>query len=569
MLQKVGKEAVRFVVNDIPTRYVNFTYNLYSRFYQGQLRLGLPVSKKLIQSREEIRVRAAGKLALTLYHIFFHVTGCRYPRNEIKLVLLDELDKERLRLTEDVIFLSQKELHHLAEERFHIPRRYIAAIIKEADRRRILKESLKKERLPAYFESQIEEREQNGRGDYEIVYYRDFTDEGKEIGFRRLASMEEVTSGDNRPSVVLVPGIANNSNCFNVSNRYSIAKDMADMGFWVYLFDPRGMGVNEGKFDPFYTVDTLIDYDLPTVTRFIYARSKGKPMILVGHSMGGIVSENMILNWSLRCNLDNIENLDASQKSHLDRILPPLEDAKRYLKMIRGVVTLGSPKFFQKMTHVLLPSVLWLNHLSRIFRLRYVPFGESIWLLTSVPGLREASRFILNTNIGDLNPLICPKNHKSDKRFIEKYFQSAGESIPLGLGFQFLKAIYNGEGFKRMDQSRLNYSNYLSYFPDNIPVFHFWGSRDVLSPPANLRYSQYYPHRIKKVYRLEKVKDLTKVEIVSDRSQLIDFVIEGAGHVDLLYGKVAEEIVHPLLMRIVQQAWGGWKYPEQQTSGTD
>jgi len=562
-VNKIGKEAMRFVVNDIPTRCVNLTYDLYSKVYKGQLRLGLPVSKKLIATREEIRSRAAGKLALTLYHMFFHATGSRYPRNEIKLVLLDELDKERVKLTEDVILLTQKELRYLIEKRFHIPRRFTASILMEADRRRILKESLKKDRLPAYFESQIEEREQNGRGDYEIVYYRDFTEEGKEIAFRRLASMEEVTSGDNRPSVVLVPGIANNSNCYNLNNHYSIAKDMADMGFWVYLFDPRGMGINEGKFDPFYTVDTLIDYDLPTVVRFIYARSKGKPVILVGHSMGGIVSENMILNSSLRCNLNTLDHLDATQKAYLDKILPPLEEARRYVKMIRGVVTFGSPKFFLKMTHILFPSVLWLNHVSRMFRLRYVPFEESIWFLTTVPGVREVTRTIMNSNLGGLNPLISPKNHKKDKRFVERFFQNAGESIPLGLGFQFLKAIYNGEGFKRMDPSRLNYSSYLSYFPDQIPVFHFWGTEDALSPPANLRYSQYYPHKIKKVYRLEKVKDLTKVEIVPERSQLIDFVIEGANHVDLLYGKAAEEIIHPLLMKIIQQTWGGWSYPEK------
>jgi hypothetical protein len=82
--------------------------------------------------------------------------------------------------------------------------------------------------VPIYFESEIEEKSQNGRGDYETVYYRNFTDEGKEIGFRRMVSMEGVTAGDSRPAVVLIPGFANNSNCFNINNRYSLAKDMAD-----------------------------------------------------------------------------------------------------------------------------------------------------------------------------------------------------------------------------------------------------------------------------------------------------------------------------------------------------
>jgi hypothetical protein len=45
---------------------------------------------------------------------------------------------------------------------------------------------------------------------------------------------------------------------------------------------------------------------------------------------------------------------------------------------------------------------------------------------------------------------------------------------------------------------------------------------------------------------------LKNVDIVPEQSQLIDFVIEGANHLDLLYGKKAQEIVHPLLEKIIQ-----------------
>jgi len=558
------EQGVRLVLNSAPTYWTNLGYNLYSRIYEGQLRLGLPVSKKLLQTQGEIRMRAAGKLALTLYHIFFQTTGTRIPRNEIKLILQDELDKQRIRLTEDVIILTEEQLRWLGTERFHIAERHLPQILASARRRRIMKETLREARAPAYFEMEIEEKEQNGRGDYELVYYNDFTDEGRSIGFRRLLSMEEVTAGDSRPSLVMVPGIGCNSDCYNISNRYSMAKDMADMGFWVYLFDPRGMGVNEGKFDPMCTVDTLIDYDLATVVRFVHRRSHEKPLILFGHSMGGIISECMILNWSLRKNFHRLDMLTDRQLEVLDKVLPPLEEANRYLSMIRGVITLGSPKFFQKTSHVLFPATLWLNHISRIFRLRYVPFRESIWFLTRLPGVRFGAKEILNLNLGGLNPLINPENHRKDKRFIMRYLQSAGESFPLGLGFQFLKAIFNGEGFKRMDETRLNYANLLSFFPDDIPVFHFFGTDDPLSPPTNLRYSQQYPHKLKKVYRIRGVKDLNRVEITSDRSQLVDFVIEGVNHLDLLYGERAEKLIHPLIIRAVRQAWAGWTYPHQQ-----
>ncbi|MBW2220189.1 MAG: hypothetical protein JRF40_11960, partial [Deltaproteobacteria bacterium] len=300
--------------------------------------------------------------------------------------------------------------------------------------------------------------------------------------------------------------------------------------------------------------------DLPTVLKFISSRSGGKPSILLGHSMGGVVSENMVLNWSIRQNLDKIEGFDQDLKDTLDTILVPKEEAEVYLNMVKGIVSLGSPKFFNKTSHVFFPLALWLNHLSRIFRFSQVPVQELSRVVTELPVLKEITRFLSNNNIGDLNFLISPENHSDDKYFVERYLKSATESIPLGLGFQCLKSVYDGKGFKRMDDSLLNYSDCFSFFPEDIPIFHFWGSRDHLAPLDNMRYSEYYPHRIKKVYRLETVADLKKVKISDEKSQLIDFVIEGANHLDLLYGKTAVELVYPLLNKIVEKVWGSWSY---------
>ncbi len=559
-LQDFSHSLTRYVVNNIPTHLVNTGYNAYSMFYKGQINYGLPVSRDLILSQEEIRTEAVGKLALALYHVFLNAAGLQIPRDDIKLVIVDELEKGRLRLTETVILLTEADLQFLCLQRFNIPKGQVATILKVARKRRILKEALRMEAVPVYFESKIEEAVRNGRGDYETVYYRDFTDEGKEITFRRLVSMEAVTAGDNHPAVILVPGFANNSNCFNISNRYSLAKDMADRGYWVYLFDPRGVGVNEGRFDPLYTVDTLIDYDLSTVVRFLFARSCGKPAILLGHSMGGLVSEYMVLNWSLRRHLDDIPTLQPDQKEILHQVLPPLADVENNLKMVRGIVSLGAPKYFEKTSHLFFPTALWLNHLSRIFRFRQVPVQEISKVVTELPLLKQIVRFVANNNIGELNFLISPDNHQEDKYFVERYLKIATQSIPLGLGFQCLKAIYDGKGFKRMDDSRLNYSDSLPWFPDDIPIFHFWGSKDQLASVNNIRYSRLYPHQIKKVYHLSSAADLKKVRISSERSQLIDFVIEGANHLDLLYGKKADEIIMPLLMRIVEKTWGDWSY---------
>jgi hypothetical protein len=91
-------------------------------------------------------------------------------------------------------------------------------------------------------------------------------------------------------------------------------------------------------------------------------------------------------------------------------------------------------------------------------------------------------------------------------------------------------------------------------------VFHFWGTRDNLVPLENLRYRKHYPHRIKKIYHISSPRDLKNITITSEKSQLIDFVVEGANHLDLLYGKAANEIVKPLLMRIIENVWGDWSY---------
>lgn len=559
-VQSARKGIGRYFFNETMARFINAAYNSYSRFYEGQLRLGLPVSKELLKSQAELRAIAAGKLALTLYHIFLRVTGTRIPRSQIRNVLIGELEAGNLKLTENVIILSKKQLKELAVNRFKIPAFFFAAIYEEATRRRILRETLKNERLPAYFDSEIEEITQNGRGDYEFVYYRDFTDEGKEIKFRRLVSIEAVTSGDDRPSVMLVPGFANNSNCYNLTNQQSLAKDLADKGDWVYLFDPRGMGINQGKFDPLYTVDTLIDHDLPTVLHFIYQRSKQKPSVLVGHSMGGIIAESMLLNWGIRQHLNELDTLTAQQKTDLNKFLPAAEDARRYENEVRAVISLGAPKFFNKLSHAFYPSALWLNHLSRILRLRNVPVKEVLSYAMQFPLLSDMIHHMVYSNIGDLNFLLCPENQRFSKEFTHWYIDRAVESVPLGLGFQFLKAIYNGEGFKRMDESRLNYSTHLQCFPPDIPVFHIWGGKDPLAPPDNLTYSQYYPHRIKKTYRIESVQDAERIEIPQERSLLIDFVIENANHLDLLYGKLADEIIYPLITRIIEQTWGDWSY---------
>ena len=119
--RNLSGNLVRYLVNDGPAQLINGSYNAYSMLYRGQLSLGLPVSKDLIVSQEEIKTRAVQKLALVLYHVFLNATVKPIARDDIKAVIHDELEQGRLRLTENVILLSEDEFAYLTLERFHVP----------------------------------------------------------------------------------------------------------------------------------------------------------------------------------------------------------------------------------------------------------------------------------------------------------------------------------------------------------------------------------------------------------------------------------------------------------------
>src|SRR5210317_2342484 len=95
--RNLSSNMVRFFVNDGPAQVINGCYNAYSMIYRGQLSLGLPVSKALIVSQEEIKNSAIQKLALVLFHIYLSATRIQIPRARIKRVISEGFKKGRLR----------------------------------------------------------------------------------------------------------------------------------------------------------------------------------------------------------------------------------------------------------------------------------------------------------------------------------------------------------------------------------------------------------------------------------------------------------------------------------------
>lgn len=95
------------------------------------------------------------------------------------------------------------------------------------------------------------------------------------------------------PEAGLAPkGLVVLSPCFtctrDIAPVRSLARDLADAGYLAYRFDPAGSGKSEGRFED-ATVSRYVG-DLVTVARALEERLPGAPLVLAGHSLGGVTS---------------------------------------------------------------------------------------------------------------------------------------------------------------------------------------------------------------------------------------------------------------------------------------
>lgn len=96
---------------------------------------------------------------------------------------------------------------------------------------------------------------------------------------------------ESRGTFVITHGIAEYSECYD-----ELATRLADDGWLVFGWDLRGHGKSEGKRG---YVNRFQDYceDLDSAIKFIKAdvNPKGKPLVLFGHSMGGLITLKTML----------------------------------------------------------------------------------------------------------------------------------------------------------------------------------------------------------------------------------------------------------------------------------
>jgi hypothetical protein len=248
--------------------------------------------------------------------------------------------------------------------------------------------------------------------------------------------------------------------------------------------------------------------------------------------MGGVVAEFMLQLW-------------AKEKD------------EESLKMIKGLITLGFPATFDKNGHIAYPLMLWMNYFLPFLKVDRVPLDDFLLPLTKMPLLRRMFSKLLDMDWADFNFLINPKNFE-DPNYMFKFISRAVETFPLGIGFQFQKAIFNGKGISRMDDryaedsEKYNYTQNMGLFDPRIPIIHFLGENDPLAPPEINIFQHVYQHADKNTVRLGSGQGF---ELSKNPSQVSYFIVPGTKHLDLLYGRTAVNYIYPILFRGIEIMW--------------
>lgn len=566
--------------------YGNTVYRVASALRAGNLReMTKRYPGSFITPPEQIRFETASKISYHLQHVIEEVSGKRMEIRDITRTVSDGIETGLFKIYGERIFINHLRVGELLGH-LGLPAEKEKDFRREATKHYLTLEYIQSDQASGYFGSNT--RVVDGRTYYERAYTV-LTRDGKTLNLTRIINQDKVEVNDNRPSVLLMPGIACNHKSFDLEDANSYALRLADNGNWTYLFDPRGLGKNKGEFDPRCFFDTLVTNEGPASLEFIYGRpNPKKPVIVIGHSMGGLIAEFVLIRQAYKLNLycEKVAKMMGDSQfqprgktrgeleAYLDQTEAKLKGRKadaeiqiqiaearthlERLKAYKGLITLGSPKIFDKNSHPIFPALLMLNILLPILREEEVPVDKLRWLLKYLPSASRIATALIDT-----------KNFSDPTAFLSQFIEKGTESFPLGVGFQLLKAIYSGKGIRRMDDTHFNYSSHLHEIPPDIPIFHLIGEADTLAPDYNLAFinHQYYrgrdldfstfkpySHANQSIRRISRHSDPSQFPLEAIRSQVQGIVVP-TGHLDFLYGEAGEKIVRPLLDRIIQAIW--------------
>jgi len=521
-------------------------------------------------------------VAPTMVHVVREITGVQFDGEAMRDRILEGVREGLFHNYGEAIFINPHRVDPLMAK-FGIAAGLRDTFLAEARKHYLVYDQFYAGQMPAIYASHPrgESRGQN----YIERMYTVPTRDGVPITFTRIVNVDRVVTNDDRPSVVLVTCLAGERATFDLSDSDSPALDLADRANWVYIFEPRGSGRNRGEFDPNAFLDTFVSNDLPAVLGFVHNRPKiKKPAVLVGHSRGGDVAKFMIVRAAFKLNqavdaigkvtgqgfttrgktrteiaqyLDEIDR-DRAGQERSPELDSRLEEARINLELLRGVkalITLGSPMIFDKNYHEIFPLLLMLNHLLPFVGADRVPVEWAKWLAATIPGLIKIVRMLIN-----------PRNFDDPDGFLKAFVGRGTTDFSMGEGFQFLKAVYGGRGFKRMGKDQFNYPEHLDLIPPDLPVIDFVGEDDILCAPYNLGFINrafasprldfshfpQYAHSRRNVARIRLSDDADSIPLPSGSSYVQGYLVEGIGHLDYLFGRRGQ-VIRRFVERLVER----------------
>lgn len=256
---------------------------------------------------------------------------------------------------------------------------------------------------------------------------------------KRLAAND----GGTRAPVLLIHGFGQNRYAWHLPAR-SVANHLARAGFDVFNLDLRGHGRSRhfGARAP-RSVDDYVIEDLPAAVSEVLSHSGGRPVFLVGHSLGGLVSY---------------------------AAAPRLEGA------IAGVVSIGSPYHFTRGSFSLQAIALFFEGLRRA-RVPHVGLPVPLYPIGKV------MRTIRRVADSPFYPIPLRGWHAGalEPHVLDQHLRLAFDRG----GLAEMRNMFDWAAQKRFGGPT---NDYVERFESmNVPLLVVAGQNDDLAPPASVR----------------------------------------------------------------------------------
>ncbi len=301
----------------------------------------------------------------------------------------------------------------------------------------------------------------------------------------------EATAPAKKYPIILCHGFMASRNYFKMNGSRSLAMQLQQQGYDVWLLDLRGRpdagspSLFYGDYTYNYNMDDYIIRDMDTAISFVLEQTGKSGVNWIGHSMGGMIAYARVGTFKE----DRIKNL----------------------------VTLGSPFVFENPTRNL---NTW-NSLSMCsFLLPVLPMG-------TMARMERYSCISLTPDKYLMNMFWYPDN--LPEGMLDDMKAHVANNIAIGVADQFADAVETGD--VRSEDGKYNYAQNLRRI--RIPVMIVGGRRDHLGSPYMLR----------KIYESLGSEDKTLFIASRSNGQHEDY-----GHTDLFVGIHADEDVTPAVM---------------------